>query len=256
MAESKYKERTIVCKYCGKQHTARMPKNRKFCSAECKNKAPKPERKTGLDVHCGHCNTMIYVRAGALKEKNFCSWKCANDYQSRNKLKFICKTCKKDFFWSKSRIKDHNPTFCSIECRNVDEDWYKNAVIQGNMVQQHKKGLNKIELLGRTILEDIGFEYQEQILIADKFLVDVYLPKYNIVIQWDGEYWHGHPSKLKDNIPDHRQAKRMKLDISQDAYMKKCGFTVIRFWESEIIREVSEKNDNIKRRIREATGRI
>jgi very-short-patch-repair endonuclease len=258
MASPKYKERTIVCSYCGKIHTARMKPNRKFCSADCKNKAPKPERRNGKYLDCGMCGTLIYVSNKPLldKQNHFCSIKCANDFQAKDKLKFVCKTCNKDFFWSKSRIKKHSPTFCSIDCRNQDGDWYRNAVIEGNLVQQTNKGRNKLELLGRTILESVGVKFEEQILIADKFLVDVYLPEHNVVIQWDGDYWHGHPSKLKDGKPDNRQEKRMKLDISQDAYMKKCGITVIRFWENEVIEEVSRKNDNIKRTIREITRKI
>jgi len=42
-----------------------------------------------------------------------------------------------------------------------------------------------------------------------------------LVIQWDGDYWH--------NLP-----KRRQLDESQDKYMKKCGYKVLRFWEHEV----------------------
>lgn len=258
MSSPKYKERTIICGYCGKTHTARMKPGRKFCSADCKNKAPKPERKTGKQLECGMCSKIIYVSKSSLEKRqnHFCSRKCANNYQAKDKLKFVCKTCNKDFFWSKSRIKEHNPTFCSIDCRNQDEDWYKNAVIYGNIVQQRKKGRNKLELLGKSILDTMEVSFDEQVLLFDKFLVDVYLPNHNVVIQWDGDYWHGHPSKLKNGKPDARQEKRMKLDRSQDAYMKKCGITVIRFWENEVIREVSGENDYIKRTIREVTRRV
>lgn len=256
MATAKYKERTIVCVGCRNEHTARMPKGRKYCSEQCKNTSKRPHQKTGEYVQCEQCKMEIYKRKSELKssKNHFCSHQCANTYQARNKLEFVCKTCSETFYWSKSRIKDNNPTFCSITCRDKNGDWHKNAVIQGNLVQQNKKGLNKLELLGKTLLEQLGIEFEEQVLIADKFLVDVFIPKYNLIIQWDGDYWHGHSTKLKNGEPDDRQKKRMALDKSQDEYMKKCGFTVLRFWEHEVIKEVKNNDENIKNTIRQFTN--
>lgn len=254
MAIAKYKERTITCIKCGKRHTARMPKGRKFCSEICKNTAKRPQRKTGKNINCFQCGKEKYVAKSGVKDKNFCSRSCANIYQARDKIEFNCKTCKNKFYWSKSRIKNNNPTYCSIDCRNKDDEWIKNASIKANLCQQNKKGLNKLELLGKTLLEQLNVEYDEQILVAEKFLVDVIIPKHNLIIQWDGDYWHGHPSKLKNGIPDSRQKKRMALDKSQDAYLEKCGYKILRFWEHEVIEEVKNNNGNIKNTIRKFTN--
>jgi very-short-patch-repair endonuclease len=254
MTKAKYKERTIICIGCDKEHTARMPEGRKYCSSECRYTSKRPSRRTGENKLCSQCEIEIYVQKSASRDNNFCSQKCANEYQSRNKIEFECKTCKKLFYWSKSRLKDNNPTYCSIDCRNKDKDWYLNAAIKGNLVQQHKKGLNNLELLGKTILEQLEIEFEEQVLIADKFLVDVLIPKHNLIIQWDGDYWHGHHTKLKNGNPDSRQKKRMALDNSQDEYMKKCGYTVLRFWEHEVKEEITNNNENIKNTIRQFTN--
>jgi len=253
--KNKYKTRTIICKGCGKPHTADMPANRQYCSAYCSRTSPKPQRKTGRIVECAMCGNQVYRSLATLEAhaNHFCSHKCANDFQAKNKVAFECKMCHNTFYWSKSRLKDNNPTYCTIECRNTDEEWIRRASTNGNMAQNRKKGPNKLELLGRQILlnEDIIFE--EQILIADKISVDVLIPDKKIIIQWDGDYWHGHPSKLKNGIPDLRQQKRMNLDKSQDAYLRKCGFTVLRFWEHEVIEEMKNNNGIIKERLRLAT---
>lgn len=233
-----------------------MPKGRKYCSANCKNTAPKPYLKSGMTLKCGSCGIEIYKPTSQIKNTTFCSTICFNKFQSRNKLEFECKTCKIKFYWSKSRIKQHTPKYCSIQCRNQDEDWKFNAVIRGNLIQQRKKGLNKIELIGQSILKELNLNFEEQVLIANKFLVDVYISEYNLIIQWDGDYWHGHISKLKNGIPDHRQSKRMKLDISQNKYLKKCGYNILRFWEHEILLEANKKHENIKRTIRQFTDRV
>jgi len=66
--------------------------------------------------------------------------------------------------------------------------------------------------------------------------VDIIISDKKIIIQWDGDYWHSKP-------------KRKKLDESQDAYFKKCGYKVIRIKESEIKKNKEEVYDYLKRAI-------
>ena len=97
----------------------------------------------------------------------------------------------------------YNVKFCSIGCRNKDEEWKLNSSINANMVQQNKKGPNKLEIAGRRILEtlrkdfDLKFTIKEQKLLCKKFLVDIFIPSKNLIIQWDGDYWHGNTTKFK-----------------------------------------------------------
>jgi len=210
-----------------------MPAGRKYCSLECYRKDSRPERKTGRIVKCEWCGREIYKRKVYLKRNHhFCSTGCANKWQGRNKLTFICKVCGKTFKWSKSRITQANPTYCSIGCRNKDEDFMRNCGLNSTIIQQKKKGLNKLELKGRKILQDIGIEFNEQVLMFNKFLVDVLLKNKKIIIQWDGEYWHSKP-------------KRKQLDKSQDAYLSKCGYKVLRITDKEIKNEIGKVYENI-----------
>jgi very-short-patch-repair endonuclease len=234
---NQYKIRTIKCKGCGQIITKRMPIGRKYCSLECWRGSKHPQRKTGKIVKCEWCGKEVYKPKSLLNYKHhFCSCECANKYQARNKLTFICKVCGKQFNWSKSRLKQQMPKYCSIECRNKDKDWIQNACIKGNLVQQNKKGLNKLELAGRKILQDLGVKFQEQVLMFNKFLVDVLIPDKKIIIQWDGDYWHN-------------KAERNKLDKSQDAYLTKCGYKVIRIKESQIKNNREKTYDYLKRTI-------
>ena len=95
----------------------------------------------------------------------------------------------------------------------------------------------------------MGIEYETQVLINNKICVDVYIPKYNIIIQWDGNYWHG-KGLLYEQL-DKGQKQRRDLDISQDAYLKKCGFTELRFWEDEVYKESDKVYDDIQRAIQQ-----
>lgn len=100
-----------------------------------------------------------------------------------------------------------------------------------NIIQQNKKGANKLELKGRTILEHLGLKldihFIEQVLMYNKFLVDVLIENKKLIIQWDGEYWHN-------------REKRRKLDISQDKYLNKCGYKVLRITDFQIKNNINK----------------
>jgi very-short-patch-repair endonuclease len=235
---NQYKERTIICKGCGKTITKRMPEGRNCCSLECYRKSKKPQRKTGKMINCAECGKQVYKSKCHLNrsKKLFCSQECANKYQGRNKIKYICKTCGKTFRWSKSRENQTNPTYCSIKCRNNDTEHMMKCGLSSTLKQQRKRGLNKLELAGRKILRDLKIDFNEQVLMFDKFLVDVLLKNKKIIIQWDGEHWHNRP-------------KRKQLDISQDAYLDKCGYKVLRITDKQIKNDLEGVYANIRRTI-------
>ena len=195
-------------------------------------------KKIGKIVKCDYCGKETYKYKCHLEnyKNHFCSLVCANKYQGRNKLTFICKICGRQFEWSKSRIGYANPLYCSWECRLKDKEHIRKNAINGNLIQQNKKGLNKLELAGRKILQDLGIKFNEQVLMFDKFLVDILLKNKKIVIQWDGIYWHN-------------KSKRKALDKSQDAYMKKCGYQVIRITDTQIKNNLQEVYGYLKRTI-------
>ena len=89
-----------------------------------------------------------------------------------------------------------------------------------------------LELAGYAILDALGVKYEKQVEIGDKFIVDARMPDSAVIIQWDGDYWHGNPD-FYDEL-DERQEKRRRLDHSQDAYLRTCGYRVLRFWEHEV----------------------
>ena len=248
MARHQYKYRTLECISCGGEYSGNYPISRKYCSRKCWNtKRPTCVKRYIKTKKCKWCKSEFDTKE---KTQLFCSPNCVNEWQGRNKSKYICKTCGNEFGLSKSLAESRNYEikFCSIDCRNKDLEWQK-SYIKANLKQQNNKGLNKLEKLGNEILNDLNIDYEYQVLLFDKFLVDVLIPEKNIVIQWDGDYWHGHPTKLKNGKPDKRQKKRMDLDKSQDSYMKKSGYTVLRFWENEVKTNKNKIYETIKRAV-------
>jgi very-short-patch-repair endonuclease len=98
--------------------------------------------------------------------------------------------------------------------------------------KQQQGGRTAPERIGYALLDSLGLLYLPQHTIGGKFIVDAFLPTHGLVIQFDGDYWHGHPVRFP--VPDARQRRRISLDRSQDAYMYACGYHVLRFWEIDL----------------------
>lgn len=105
------------------------------------------------------------------------------------------------------------------------------AMLQGKQRLQRDKA-SKLEVRLRTILTELGVDFEPTALIKPKFLVDIRIG--TLIIQADGDYWHGHPRFMPLT---ERQQKQQQRDAAQDAYLKTCGYTVIRIWESDMSKE-------------------
>ena len=235
-----------ICEVCGKEYiTYDYRTERKYCSRECAAKG-RTKCET-IEIECDQCGKKVFkkIDKNYLSKKNhFCSLECANKFQGRNKVAFVCKTCGKTFYRSPSWITQRHGYYCSLECRNKDEEWKEKACYNGNVIQNKKKGLNRLELAGNVILDNLGLEYDTQVLINNKICVDVFVPIYNLIIQWDGSYWHGRDKKYEELEP--RIQRRVRLDSSQDKYLTECGYTILRFWDSDVYDKEEYVYDTIK----------
>lgn len=87
----------------------------------------------------------------------------------------------------------------------------------------------KLEIKLFAILDSWRVEYEPFFLVKPRFIVDCKIG--NLIIQADGEYWHGHPrfEPLTD-----RQKTQQKRDNAQDKYLATCGYSVERIWEHSL----------------------
>ena len=70
-------------------------------------------------------------------------------------------------------------------------------------------------------LKSSGILFEKQKIINGKFCVDVFIPATNMVIEVDGDYWHS-----LDRIK--------KKDNAENAYLKACGFNLLRVSETDV----------------------
>ena len=181
-----------------------------------------------LELLCQQCGNAFLV-VPSKRGKRFCSNVC-RAANLTNRIACTCKVCGKPLLRPPARLRRYHTVYCSIACRNSDPD-FQAHLVEMNQVQQQLHP-NRLEQRGYALLDEIGVPYEAQYLIRDWICVDAFVPSARLVIQWDGDYWHGNPRSFPTLDP--RQQHRRLLDKCQDAYMTRCGYQVLRFWEYEV----------------------
>lgn len=98
----------------------------------------------------------------------------------------------------------------------------------GQLARLHRDRPSGYELRIRAILDDLEVTYEASFLIKRKFIVDIKIG--NLIIEADGDYWHGHP---RFEPLTERQIKQQQRDAARNAYLLKCGYDLERIWESD-----------------------
>lgn len=96
--------------------------------------------------------------------------------------------------------------------------------------------ISKIELKVRDFLEQLQIEYftHKYMHIEHGYQCDIMIPSIKTIIECDGDYWHGNPIIYQEEELTERQKKQRKNDEIRTLELEKKGYTVIRFWESDI----------------------
>src|SRR3989344_1413590 len=89
--------------------------------------------------------------------------------------------------------------------------------------------MDLIELMMKKELENKNIHFKFQQPMYNRFVCDFVLPQYKIVLECDGDYWHVNPKIYDRNSPN----------------LTKKGWKVIRFFESDIKRNISKCIDSL-----------
>ena len=96
-----------------------------------------------------------------------------------------------------------------------------NLAIKACLKLQNSKEPTSIEKIVYNELKKREIIFEKQKLINNKFVVDIYIPSINLIIECDGNYWHS-------------RERTIKKDKAENAYLTTCGFNLLRFPEHEI----------------------
>jgi very-short-patch-repair endonuclease len=247
---SKKTGRIINCEYCGKEvykQLCFLKKNKHhFCSGNCAHKyygkiiGQKLSKK--IKVKCDFCDKTIWRIPSKLRiyKHHFCSRRCLGKHtyllHGKNNLmlkkgripwnkgladrfmNFKCKCCGKqgkDYKSSKRK-------FCSKQCARI--------FIAKNRISSIEKIINRE-------LHKLNIKFISQWSYNSLWVADFYLPKYKLVIECDGDYFHALP-------------ERRRMDIKKDKWFKNNGLNILRLTEKEIKNNKSVSVSKIKTKIR------
>jgi very-short-patch-repair endonuclease len=118
-----------------------------------------------------------------------------------------------------------------------NEPWTKNNKHSSETIEKifAKKPMNKLEKLVASILDENNIEYHYQYFLKTKEGIcksyDFKIKDTNILIEIDGDYWHGGPG-VKKHFYKLEEVK--ENDILKTQIAIENGFSLIRIWESNI----------------------
>jgi G:T-mismatch repair DNA endonuclease (very short patch repair protein) len=102
----------------------------------------------------------------------------------------------------------------------------------------------KIELLVESAFKNAGYDVITQLSVP-RYYCDLYLPKFNLIIEVNGNYWHANPEFFKaDDFIGQKKAQAHEIwerDKQKINDLKQMGYNVAVVWESQIKKTVPEK---------------
>lgn len=95
----------------------------------------------------------------------------------------------------------------------------------------------KIEVILRKALWHKGIRYRKNFKVCSCH-PDIVITKYKVAIFCDGDFWHGKKSKytVKTNAQfwNEKIKRNIERDLENTIELRDNGWTVLRFWESDI----------------------
>ena len=184
-----------------------------------------PRNQGLIEKICKNCGNIFHVKV-TYKSQFFCTKECYSQYKSKS----ISNNTKEGIAFRLG---------CSKGGTNSHPNW-KNS----NLELMFKKYLQKQKLL---------FKQQKQIKVNDGYIsTDFFLPKYNLIIEIDGDYWHCNPKKFSANYYHSKiklTAKEIwERDSKRNKNIKQLGYELIRIYESDLDDYIS-KNKLIEEEI-------
>lgn len=121
-----------------------------------------------------------------------------------------------------------------------------NEAVRKTMQGNTKKDTS-IELVLRSALWKRGVRFRKNV----KSILgtpDIAIKKYHLVVFCDGDFWHGkdyHNIKSHKKFWDQKIKRNQERDLEYTIRLRDEGWTVLRFWESEIKEDVENCVDVI-----------
>lgn len=81
------------------------------------------------------------------------------------------------------------------------------------------------------------------------YTVDFLFPDVKLIVEVDGDFWHANPSLYKTIIP--MQKRTVDKDKREVTFCKNHGWTLLRFWETDINKDISSCIQKVQEKLYE-----
>lgn len=234
-----------TCANCGNAFQyQRASRPRKFCGNECfrQYQALNGVFAKGRDEIAAYiCGQYPTANLEELIEETGLSLAAIVGIAHRNGIHRSDETKRATYDGFRERMAENNPMHNPETVSKVITYWEKHpeemtAKTVKALQNRQRSTTSQLEKRCAEYLDELGIDYEHQAIIKDKFVVDFRIG--SVILQCDGDYWHGH--KRLEPLTE-RQLKQQKRDAAQDKYLKACGYTVIRVWESDMSLETIQR---------------
>lgn len=246
-------KKEVICINCGKSFIRKLSHIKKhtnqFCSIDCQHEflhKQHTERRI-----CEMCSKKFIVPKSS--EQRFCSIQCQHKWQTTisgekhprfKQKKVMCECCGKDIFIKQYKIDKGQHNFCSDVCR---QKWFADVWSQTNECREASRKVmidlltsgkigninTKPQKIVDMLLDNMDIKYEREYNIT-YYSIDNYLVHSNLMIEVQGDYWHGNPNKFKNSLTK-SQYERISKDKAKHTYIKKIfGIEVLYLWENDI----------------------
>ena len=108
-----------------------------------------------------------------------------------------------------------------------------------------KKKSTSIEIKIRELLINFGEKFEAN-HIRDGFSFDIYIPRKNLVIECQGDYWHANPIKYNKENMNEMQKFNVGRDARKIKYLEESNINELFIWEWDIKNNFSIVEESIK----------
>jgi very-short-patch-repair endonuclease len=237
------------CKICARKELLNDPIRRKNYTYKIRNSLANPENKAKRIK-----SLKEYYARPDVKEK---ASKLRKGKRNSIKTEF-----KKGFVpWNKGK-KGVMPEPWNKGKKGLQDAWNKGVIGKFNHTEGAKFKIkqaranqvfpvkdSKPEVIIQKVLNELNIEFithKYMREIKHSYQCDIFIPKFNLIIEIDGDYWHGNENNLKYKVLNERQLKSRKRDKIRTKELQEVGFHVLRLWESEINENLSNCIKKIK----------
>ena len=119
-------------------------------------------------------------------------------------------------------------------------------------------GTSKLEEdFAKNFLDKLGIEYVYQFEAKDigRFF-DFYLPSLRLILEIDGDFWHGNPEKYKEEELRGHQKRAKRIDEHKTKWALMHGIPILRFWESDIRKNPKKVMERLKEELNKNERKI